>query len=145
MVKLLMLSTFLVVAIGATVGWSSGRHEYVQTDCALDDKRLTIWMRDLSDREDNGRSQNIEFQNDGPLIRFWPQFYALDWSSIKSVAISYNGESHTSGKLSFVYANGGKRALGEIQATCWEKVKKYIGDKDRANNIPINAIEIEPR
>lgn len=78
---------------------------------------------------DSAHVFNIEFQSDGIVMRFPPQFYALDWKDVANIEFANKQGSAGVLKLHMKYKSGSQIIeVGKVQQPCWDSVQKYLHD-----------------
>ncbi|MEC4595166.1 MULTISPECIES: hypothetical protein [Nitrospirillum] len=99
-------------------------------------------MRDAFDGQEKGNTQGMQFEDDGLVFRFWPQFYAMDWESFRGLSVNFNENYKSMGHLEFVYKSGKKMDVGFIQRSCWISMKEYVQDSGHTHSVSIGVSEV---
>ena len=120
--------------------------DYLQSGCEVDNERAVIWMATPSDiREGRKNLYNIEFQPQGSVIRFPPQFYAPDWKDIDSITMEYPNRNADTGKL-FIRIRETSNStyiqrIGLVKRVCWNKAERFIKQVLSIHGVVIRLIE----
>jgi hypothetical protein len=132
---LCVAGTVLMLAFGITESHST-EDEMRQVSCGLDDSVLSIGLRIASEIKTAGaHTFLVDFQQEGPVIRLPPEYYAPDWADIEEITFQSIGLTKSEGRLSLKVRGGTGsvyvQPIGVIQRACWNAAKSYL----RSNKI----------
>jgi hypothetical protein len=132
------------LSLGAIVLLLSGFSgpDLIERDCKITDRGgLSIYLVKREDAQLTRVHQHVIYMDaKGITVAIGSDFYAPDWSDVKSISMDPADLKSGSGIMNFEYNDGNSQRIGRIDMNCWNLVEDCVKSKAGSQGADIKFI-----